>query len=618
MKIGAFIGDICQKYQSIIIDSLSKAVREKGDTLYVFSCFATPGQNILHAEGEKSIIYLPDLKDFDGIICAGDTWNQFGMEQDLLECIATNATCPVVSLRSLQEDYYNILVDNEYSMYTMTNHFIQQGKTNICFVTGRMEMVDAQERFTGFKKAMEEAGLEVEEEDVYEGDYWRRKGEKIVDAFFEKRSRKPEVIICSNDFMAISVCEELKKRGIRVPEQVWVSGFDNMQEGQMQEVSLTTVSVPFEDMAQAAVNTLHKLYHGEVVDRKQRLKTVICPRESSGCLEYKAPDNKLEYLYQVQKSRHIVKECGEMSTDFESALSEKEAIDWASLFLRGFNLENFFICLRPDTKTYDNNKDICLRHYLDENRNPVHVNIPFKENELLPAEFVSKLENRTSIFLPIHCKNEIYGYMVLQMKETDEFMMDERYEFLSLNLGNTLKKNYMYYELFEVNDIMRLYLQDPLTEILNRRGFDRKLVELHQSIKDEQTNIAMVSIDMDGLKYINDTFGHVEGDIALKKFSECLTKALMPKEFCARMGGDEFSAALIIDVPDRAELFRETLNQYIMDENKNINEDYQLDYSMGICVVKEKDSFMDCMYKADRRMYKNKKGKVHKQGGRRI
>lgn len=614
MKIGMFIGDICESYQNIIVKTLEKYTKEKNITLYIFGSFVTPGKNILHAEGEKSIIYLPQLSMFDGIICAGDTMNHFGMEQDLVHYLSENASCPVVSLRSEEEAFYNILVDNEHAMYEMTRHFLEKGKKDICFVTGRIEMVDAKERLAGYRRAMREAGHEVALEDVFYGTYWLNKSVEIVDAFFKERKRPPEVIICSNDYMALGVCDELKKRGIRVPEDVSVTGFDNILDIYIQQIAMTSVEVPFEEMAKRAVDTLIALKEGKSVEKDQRLKTRNLYRESCDYISENVGNNKIEYLEQIKSSRRMAKECIYMSTEFEGALNEQECIEWAATYFRGFGAKKCFICLYPDTSEYDADKNMFLRHYLDENGESVFSNISFKKKNLLPDEFLPEMEGTTSLFLPVHCKNEIYGYVILQMKEGDQYVLDEKIEFLNLTFGNALKKNYMYYDLFAVKDIMQMYLQDPLTEIYNRRGYDRRLVELHQMFNGEVSSIAMVSIDMDGLKYINDTYGHAEGDRVLRKFSQCLQSALKEDEFCARIGGDEFAAALIIDYPDRAETFRERLNQSIWEENCRMEKDFRLEYSMGICLVKEQDTFLECMHKADERMYKEKKGKLQKQG----
>ena len=104
-----------------------------------------------------------------------------------------------------------------------------------------MDMVDARERLKGYKKAMGEAGIPVTEDMIYYGDYWRRQGEKIVNYFIKDNTEYPEVIICSNDYMAVSVSDELKARGIRIPEDISVVGYDGIRIGRHIKPQLTTL-----------------------------------------------------------------------------------------------------------------------------------------------------------------------------------------------------------------------------------------------------------------------------------------------------------------------------------------------------------------------------------------
>lgn len=623
MKIGVFLGDIYQKYQSIITKTLEKYAAEWGITLYIFGAFATPANNILYEEGKKSILYLPDLTKLDGIITAGDTLGHLGMEQELYELLEKEAGCPVVSLRTKTNAYHNVLLDNEGAMYAMTRHFIEKHNARkICFVTGIMDMVDARERLEGYKKAMKEAGIPVTEDMVYYGDYWRRQGDKIVNYFIKDNMEYPEVIICSNDYMAISVSDALKARGIRIPEDICISGMDNLDVAKMYNPPMTSIAVPFEKMAKKALEDVVALAKGEDVGKDICLLADISYRESCGCQTVEKENVMQAYQEENQSIRYTAKECIYMSGDFESALSEKECIEWAGIHARRLDVENCFICIRSKSKEINPEGEevekigIKLMHYMNEEGESVYVDVPFSREKLLPKMFMPMLDEKTNIFVPIHSNNEVYGYCIFQLKKGMKHIMDERFEFLCINMGNTLKRIYMYYELFSVKDIMHLYLQDPLTGMYNRRGFERRLISITEYSRRTQKKLAVVSIDMDGLKYINDTFGHMKGDESILRFSKCLSVSLNKTEFCARMGGDEFQAVLLLDEPDRVECFEMQLRKTIADENAMIPEQYCIDASVGIQIVEDVMNIMECIQLADKKMYENKRSKVNKQGKR--
>ncbi len=617
MRIGIFIGDINQTYSSIIIKEMEAYARDHHITLYIFGSFSMPGKNILYAEGEKSILYLPKLKELDGMIIAGDTMGRFGMEQELRERLNREAECPIVSIRAKEEGYYNVLIDNVTAMYDMTNHFIKDhGFRDICFVTGRMTMEDAERRLEGYKKAMAEAEIPVTEQMIFYGNYWKDQSADIVDYFTEGREKMPSAIICSNDYMALAVCEELHRRGIRVPEDICISGFDDLEEGRMYQPDLSSVHIPFEKMARQALETAVALARGNTADQCRLIHGENRYRHSCGCGRDSVSSNN-RFRSRNTKFRYMAKECIYMSADFESALNERECLEWIGHYIREFDLENCFICLkqgdgsgqREPVKTVWG-EPVSLKHYLDEEGNSVFVDIPFPEKQLLPTQHLSLLENKVNIFVPIHWKNEVYGYFIFQMKTGENSIMDEKYEFFCMNVGNTLKRIYMYDELFSVHDIMQMCIKDPLTNIYNRRGFERKLMEVCDVVKRKGKRIAMVSIDMDGLKYINDHFGHLKGDESLVTLSRCLCAVLEKGEFCARMGGDEFAAVLLLNEPGRIERFQNQLQDRLSLENKRIKEHYTIDASIGICEAENNDSIMEYIQLADKKMYENKRRKA--------
>ena len=117
---------------------------------------------------------------------------------------------------------------------------------------------------------------------------------------------------------------------------------------------------------------------------------------------------------------------------------------------------------------------------------------------------------------------------------------------------------------------------------------------------------------MDGLKDINDTYGHAAGDEALKGIAECLSSALNEGEIAARIGGDEFEAVLILNNAARIGQFIRAFRNAIKKANANRSVEYTLGASVGTCEVSEWESLMECMSKADKVMYIEKKTKKHR------
>ena len=220
------MGYITQNYQKDVLQAIFKEANELGYTVFCFANFGAYGDKVLYAEGERGIMYLPDLTQLDGIIVGEDTFDVPGMGNEIYVYLKKNADCPVVYLRTAREGFYRVVMDEGEAIRNMTRHFTQiHGFRDVCFMTGAFDRLDARNRYQGYLDVMHEEGIEVTDHMVFFGDYWREKGKEAVDWFLQGRKpgNYPQAIICSNDYMALSVCEELQHRGIRIPEDVCVS-----------------------------------------------------------------------------------------------------------------------------------------------------------------------------------------------------------------------------------------------------------------------------------------------------------------------------------------------------------------------------------------------------------
>lgn len=158
--------------------------------------------------------------------------------------------------------------------------------------------------------------------------------------------------------------------------------------------------------------------------------------------------------------------------------------------------------------------------------------------------------------------------------------------------------------------IQMLSEQDDLTGLANRRGFALLLGQLIKTARREKKQLAFIYMDLDGFKQINDRFGHAEGDAALKSFAHLLCGSVREMDLTARMGGDEFVAAGVVEHEGDAHLFAQRLLVSVMHHNERSEKNYQLNVSMGI-VLKQPDACSDLdsvIREADEKMYENKKG----------
>ena len=144
-----------------------------------------------------------------------------------------------------------------------------------------------------------------------------------------------------------------------------------------------------------------------------------------------------------------------------------------------------------------------------------------------------------------------------------------------------------------------------MTKLYNRRGFERKLKEIYEKPEDHK-KAAIASIDLDGLKYINDTFGHIEGDRAIMTISDCIEDSLRDGDFAARFGGDEFAAVILLEYSDDINDFKIRLQEKIREKSESFTE-YKLSISTGLAEINSYNDIIDGFKKADEAMYEEKR-----------
>lgn len=200
---------------------------------------------------------------------------------DVLERLARRKPVVAVSQRPQNEGLSHVSVDNRGGMRAMTEHLlVDHGMRDLLFVA-YTDTFDAQERFAGFKAALRAAGLQVPRKpaELAGGNYV----ESVV-ADVLARDALPEAFVCVSDEVALDLMKALAERGVRVPEDVAVTGFDGIVAGRILRPSLTTVRQPMQAMGRAVVDILLERIAdpaGPPITRKLPVQVVL--RESCGC-----------------------------------------------------------------------------------------------------------------------------------------------------------------------------------------------------------------------------------------------------------------------------------------------------------------------------------------------
>lgn len=164
-----------------------------------------------------------------------------------------------------------------------------------------------------------------------------------------------------------------------------------------------------------------------------------------------------------------------------------------------------------------------------------------------------------------------------------------------------------------VNELDKLYVIDNLSKIYNRNGFSRFASEIYKQASINKDDIVVIFIDLDGLKYINDKFGHNEGDNAILTVAEAIKYCCINGEVFARFGGDEFVIFSSKYSEDDAKALCSKIEKYLNNYNEKSDKPYKVRASMGyhITVADNNIPINNIISIADAKMYELKK--LHKK-----
>lgn len=201
-----------------------------------------------------------------------------------------------------------------------------------------------------------------------------------------------------------------------------------------------------------------------------------------------------------------------------------------------------------------------------------------------------------------------------------EFSYDEAIE---AGAADFIRKPFLFPELMARirlvqmhEDYRNLSVTDDLTGLYNRRGFLTLADHLLRISMREQRGMFLMYADVDHLKEINDTYGHLEGDAALMEFGGALKTNYRQADIVARIGGDEFVVFPVGDCTDSMEVIVRRLNEVIDLCNTRREKPYRLSVSYGIAYFDPEKpcTLLDLISRADREMYLQKKAKQASSG----
>ena len=623
--IGVFMSKAYQAFDSTVYRHLEQEAAKHDLDIIVFTTVGYYGSQNEYDSRELSMFSFAPAEALDGILIAPDTYEIEGFRDKLFDMIRKRARCPVVAIRHRSDEFDCVFTDEDNAILPVIRHLAEHhGLKRISFLAGYPGHPDSDKRLQAYLEEMEKLGLPVDRERmVWHGNMWINCGEEAYQALCADEANRPEAIVCANDYMASGLMAALRERGIRVPEDIIVTGFDNV-DIPLELPTLTTVEQDFGAMTVRGVEELvRQMEEGkrgaEEAPRKIRIpgKTVL--GESCGCGKR---DDAFYQRFSISRNRQLnAMSTREVSMTYLTI--ELSACDDLKELHRVLVqklddlplMRDYYLCLFEKGKdengepvfAEDMTDQVCLVHAVRNQQDHGMPMISFDRKSLLPEMAERRDEAQVFYLMLLHQKQEFYGYAMFHYNpgQIPSTFFQHWNVLLSGALSNMHKQN----ELRALYEERRLSsITDVMTRLLNRRGLEERLAPIWQRLCSRQESVAFVCFDTDGLKYINDRFGHQAGDYAIRLTASAMRLAEPKDAVVARMGGDEFLAVLPEANETAANRFMDEFDRKLEELNLQENRAFRVEVSSG-AVVRRLDALStieELIRESDEAMYRIK------------
>ncbi len=506
-----------------------------------------------------------------------------------------------------------------------------------------------------YKQAFKTYGIHIENERIFYTDQRDNSKNHVIQYFISKDLLDCDVIIAFNNATAFSILKEAESEGIHIPSDFMIVSHRNVQSRITPEPSpLTSLTYDFGKIGQIATETLVKLLNEEDCPDLIQCKYSLCRRKSCGCVSEEdidincIDDNNKQILIKKSTYHEYIKKYYRLIDknsilyryffDIGLTATEKQCFENFRKVIKELNFTSCVVVLFAERIEFRKKEPITLPlsakigfFYVkdkDASQYELYESIVFNPFlTVIPESLLVDRQHQAFIYPLFFCEYQL-GYILFEPETLTQYFMI--YEMCFSQLASSLNSVFLFMEtkkskrrlkymldnISATNEkLSRISLTDELTGLYNRRGLlttGKQLIEL-TTIQNKPG--VVIFADMDGLKIINDTYGHDYGDKSIKLMGKSLRKCFRDMDIIARIGGDEFVVISGSVGSDYLSIFRERLNKIMADDVEIQSLPFKLSISMGAVEFSQDKNDLESLLKlADQLLYIEKKLKKQYRG----
>lgn len=625
--IGIFAVEASSRVQCSLYKELHEKARKLGYNIVLFSGENDRVKMNTTDMATQSLFDLAENMDFSAFLIHAQSVGDVEMIHKLID-MGKRKNIPVFAYDceaagiGEEDGVIAIKLDYKQGFADGVRHLIEHHRCkNIFMLAGVKNNRYSDDRVEMYQKEMDAHGLTVRDGQIGYGDFWEVPAARAVNQFLDSDLPLPDAICCANDSMAVTAVKVLNQRGLRVPEDVLVTGFDGIEDAKYNLPAISTC----EPRLEVAAEFIFDIIEGKGQKDELMVPLQFYPKESCGCVFDDSLEDKKEIVRLIENIRQNSWQ-SHMLSNMQFELIDSPELAASAEYMNGilnlFDGYEYLFCIREDLENIDD-------YELPFQRMRVHMNKDFLEREsgIFSVRDITPEYDRIFheagkedffVFRLIHCANKRYGYSISRTDRcnSNEIKLHGQFvESITNVIEGILRNRRLMIANQKLNEMYermaQMHIRDSMTDLYNRNGYYQVLDEYLKREEFMGGYLHIISIDMDNMKPINDNYGHLEGDVAITAVAKAITDCIKHPCVCARFGGDEFEVAIFTERPEEptTEKIIWKLNSYLKNCEMLADKEYKVEVSAGQAVVKITDleNLKKIEKMADDAMYEHKR-----------
>lgn len=588
-KLAVFISHIYGDFQSSLCQGIVGKAKEYG---YLIDFYVSNDEKVIGAygSGEKDLFNVPNLNAYEGILISSDTYLVPEVQKALFAKLE-EASCPIVDINNLNSPYPAVSLDNISMMDTLVSHLYScHNIKKFAYLGSALHPHISNLRLDSFVRGLETYNMKSEDALYFDSDFSYESIGKAVDMFLN-HEQVPEGIICYNDELAFMLVEELSRRGVSVPQEMAVTGCDNLRYGERITPSLTTISFPADELGVLAFDTLLALIDGQKTPEMNHVKAQPIIKGSCGC-SYKQAAPQIIFSnnmnYKIMHLESKILEGIHMSGSLQSYDTLEQVTSYLEESLHNYpEISDFYFFLYSNWHEMDTNLLALLESDSSYCWDGIDLKLGVSRGQRLPdhtfmnkqavAEFLEQHTENLRLFVPLYFGNKSFGFLCFTYPSDDIYYPFTFVTWLQ-NLNMVLKNLSDQHNMQLIKEHLQdLNYKDDITGLYNRHGFQFYSFQSLKNYELGNTTGMLVNFEINEFQNLNTNFGLEESNFALVIFAKAIAKNFNTDCVCSRYRGSNFQ----ILAPFKGDILCTQIFQNIQSYLKNYQELYGKDYKIS-------------------------------------